>query len=136
MIIDYNLRFSDGQVPPSPVSQDFASTNAIDTEYANHNLGAGTPLWVVCVLNDTQSGTTGETLYATVLDCATSGGTYEVLLTGQSYSGGELKAGLHLLVTPLPAKHKRYLQLKFTPNDGLVWTGTQDAYLALAAPRT
>ncbi len=136
MILDYNLLFSDGQTPPTPLSADFNATNVIDTEYADHNLGAGTPLWVVCVLNDTQSGTTGETLGIILKHCATSGGTYINLLAGLTYSGGELKQGLHLMATPLPAKHKRYLSITYDGNVGLVWTGTVDAYLALNAPRT
>ena len=136
MIMDYNLVFSDAQVPPTPVSADFASTNLIDTEYADHNLGAGTPIWVVCVLNDGQSGTTAETLSVELRDCATSGGTYVAILEGYSWSGGELTVGRHLLAVPLPTKHKRYLRLYFDCSAGLVWTGTIDAYLALNAPRT
>lgn len=135
MIMDDNLIFSDAQVPPTPISADFASTNTIDTEVALSNIGAGTPLWVVVKMNDKQTGTTAETLSVELQDCTTTGGTYAYILEGRSFSGGEFVNAPTLLAVPFPAESRRHLRISYDCNSGLVWTGTVDAYISLNAPR-
>ncbi len=112
------------------------STSTLDMEFANPNLGAGTPIWLWCRVNTTFAGV-GETLDAQLQDCATSGGTYNKIAQGFAFSNGEAVKGLDLLTIPLPAKHKRYLKLMYTTSTGSGWTaGNIDAFLTLAAPRT
>ena len=135
MIMDNNLIFSDAQVPPTPLSADFVSTNVLDTEVATSNIGAGTPLWVVVKMNDKQTGTTAETLAIELRDCTTSGGTYATIAEGKTFSGGEFVNAPTLLAIPIPATSRRYLQINYDGNVGLVWTGTVDAYIALNAPK-
>jgi len=135
MILDDNLIFDSNHTIPTPLSADFTSTNIIDTEVALSNLGAGTPLWVVVKMLNKQTGTTGETLSVELQDCTTSGGTFAAILEGRSFSGGEFTTAPTLLAAPLPAHHRRYLQISYDGNAGLVWTGGVDAYIALNAPR-
>jgi len=136
MIMDDNLIFSDAQVPPTPLSGDFTSTDSIDTEVASSNLGAGTPIWVIVKMNDIQIGTTAETLQIDVTDCTATSGTYAAIIMGRIFTGGEFVKAPTLLAAPLPADHRRYLQINYSGNTGLVWTGTVDAYLSLNAPKT
>ena len=135
MILDYNLMMSDDQAIPTPVSADFASTNTLDTEVVDSNLGAGTPLWVVVQMKNKQTGTTAETLAVGLQDCATSGGTYATIALGRTFSGGEFIYAPTLMAIPLPANHKRYLKILYDCNAELVWTGSVSAYLSLNAPK-
>ena len=136
MIMDNNLIFSDAQVPPTPLSADFVSTNVLDTEVALSNIGPGTPLWVIVKMNDIQIGTTAETLSVELQDCTTSGGTFAVIAEGKTFSGGEFANAPTLLAIPIPTVSRRYLKISYDGNAGLVWTGTVDAYIALNAPRS
>jgi hypothetical protein len=135
MILDDKLIFDSNHTIPTPVSADFTSTYTIDTEVADFNAGAGTPLWVVVKMLNKQTGTTGETLSVELQDCTTSGGTYAYILEGRTFSGGEFASAPTLLCVPLPAHHRRYLKISYDCNSGLVWTGGVDAYLALNPPR-
>jgi hypothetical protein len=115
-------------------------TNVLDVgEVANPNLGAGTPIWLYCMVNTTFSPCTGTTatLQAILQDCATSGGTWASILAGYAFSNGEITKGVNLLTVPLPAKHKRYLKLIYTTATGSGWiAGNIDALLTPNAPRT
>ena len=136
MIMDDNLIFSDAQVPPTPLSADFQSTNTIDTEVALSYIGAGTPLWVIVKMNDKQTGTTAETLSVELQDATTTGGTYAIIAEGKTFSGGEFVNAPHLMAIPIPAISRRHLRINYDGNAGLVWTGTVDAYIALNAPKS
>lgn len=132
MIMDYNLVLSDGQSIVTTASID--STNTLDTEVANSNLGSGTPIWVICRVSTAFTGS--GTLAVVFKDCATSGGTYVSRFTTVAYSLGETDAfGDDLLVMPLPQEHQRYIKLTYTNGHNSAAAGAVDAYLALNDPR-
>jgi Bbp16 len=136
MFLD-KMVFSDAQAVTA--SGATASTNVLDTEVASSNLGAGTPIWLVCRVNTTFVVCTGTTCTfdAALQDCATSGGTYTQIAQGFAYSTAEILKGLDLLTTPLPAVHKRYLKLVYTVATGSGFnSGAIEAFLTTAAPRT
>jgi hypothetical protein len=111
------------------------STNVIDTENTDSNLGAGTALWLVCRVNTLFAGTSG-TFVVKLQHCATSGGTYLDLLVSPSYTTTQLVKGFDLLTVPLPVENMRYLKLTYTQATGSGYTaGKIDAYLAPSAPR-
>ena len=114
-------------------------TNVVDTEVANSNQGAGTPIWLVVQVSTSLVGATGtaNTMAASLQDCATSGGTYTTIVTGYAFSVAEVLKGINLLSIPLPAKHKRYLGVIYTTGTGSGWlSGNVNAFLSTVAPRT
>ena len=131
MIMDYNAQFSDAQSAVTTAS--ISSTNVLDTEVADSNVGSGTPIWVICRVN---TAFTGSGLITIALqDCATSGGTYVSRLATATLSLLETDAvGDDLLVVPLPSEHQRYLKLLYTNTHGSAATGAVDAYLCLNDP--
>lgn len=128
--------FSDAQA--ITLSGNTTGTNILDMEFADPNLGAGTPLWLWCRVGTTLVEVTSgsDTLQGILYDCATSGGTWTQLLAGFAFSGRECVKGLDLLTTPLPRKHKRYLRLLYATATGSGWSaGNIDAFLTLNASR-
>ena len=131
MIMDYNAQFSDAQSAVTTAS--ISSTNVLDTEVADSNVGSGTPIWVVCRVGTAFSGS--GVLTVALQDCATSGGTYVTRLTTATLSLLECDAvGDDLLVTPLPSEHQRYLKLLYTNTHNSGAAGAIDAYLCLNDP--
>lgn len=133
MIIDYNNIFSDAQECLSTAT----STNVIDTEVADSNLGAGTPIWLHVKVNTafaiaTSTSTGGYYIFQ---DCATSGGTYETLLQSGDQSSGIYVKGYDVLTVPLPNKHMRYLRGRWVSSGASCSAGKLDAFLAAHAPR-
>jgi hypothetical protein len=125
--------FSDAQT--STASTVFNSTNTVDTENTDSNLGAGTALWLVCRVNTAFAGTSGTYVVA-LQHCATSGGTYLDLIKSATYTTAQLVKGFDLLTTPLSVENQRYLKLTYTSATGTGYpTGKIDAYLSAVAPR-
>ena len=111
------------------------STNVLDTENTDSNIGAGTPLWLVCRVNTAFAGTSG-TFIVKLQHCATSGGTYLDLLVSPTYTTTQLVKGFDLLTVPLPVDNQRYLKLTYTQATGSGYTaGKIDAYITVIAPR-
>ena len=132
MIIDKAV-FSDAQAQTASTVE--YSTNVYDTEVANSNIGAGTPIWLVCKVNTTFSGTSG-TMVVALQHCATSGGTYADLLISVTHTTALLAKGYDCLTTPLPSENLRYLRMRYTPATGSGYTaGKFDAFLTTNAPR-
>ena len=133
MLMDYNAQFSDNQSLVKTATGTTVSTNVIDTEYADSNLGAGTPIWIVCKVH---TAVTCNGLSVNFEDCATSGGTFVVRYVSEAYSTGAVDAaGDDLMVIPMPTEHQRYVRLQYNLL-ATIGAGTADAYLTTNAPRT
>ena len=131
-VLDW-MQFSDAQTSTS--STVFNSTNTLDTEATDSNLGAGTPIWLVTRVNTAFAGTSG-TYIVKLQHCATSGGTYLDLLVSATYTTTQLVKGFDLMTVPLPVEHQRYLKLTYTQATGTGYpTGKIDAFLTTQAPR-
>lgn len=128
MIMDSNAVFSDAQSFTSTA----ASTNVIDCQVADANLGSGTPIWLVCRVNTAFNGSGAIT--ATLQTCATSGGTYLTVVSGRSLSTADSTAGDDVLTIPLPPDHLRFLRVYYTVTHNSAAAGAVDAYLAANAP--
>ena len=113
-----------------------AGTNVWDTEAADSNLGAGTPVWVICRVSTAfTTASAGDTLIADLEQCATSGGTYTDLLKSATFTVGQLVKGFNVLTAGLPAKHLRYLRFNYNYASGSGFTaGAVNAYPTLNAP--
>jgi hypothetical protein len=110
------------------------STNVLDTEVADSNLGGGTPIWLVCRVNTTFSGTSGTMIVA--LQDGSVSGTLNDKIISQTFTTVLLSKGADLLTIPLPVDHLRYLRMRYTPATGTGYTaGKIDAFLTLSAPR-
>ena len=131
MVIQYE--FSDAQAQTASSVE--YSTNVLDTEATDSNIGAGTPIWLYCRVNTAFSGTSG-TLVAALQHCASSGGTYLDLVVSPTYTTTQLVKGFDLLTVPLPVENQRYLRMRYTPATGSGYTaGKIDAFLTTQAPR-
>jgi len=131
MILDYNAQFSDAQTLVA-ASLIFPATYDIDCESGVSDLGAGTPIWVVCKVNTVCAGL--ATISVALQDSA-AGSTYVTRYTTYAYSLGQVDAvGNTLLSMPLPADHARYLRLLYTITTSAT-AGAVDAFLCNAPPR-
>jgi len=131
MIIDHMV-FSDAQAQTASTVE--YSTNTLDTEVANSDLGGGTPIWLVCRVNTTFAGTSGTMVVA--LQDGSVSGTLNDKIISQTFTTVLLAKGFDLLTIPLPVDHLRYLRMRYTPATGSGYTaGKIDAFLTLNAPR-
>jgi len=138
MIIDSNNVFSDAQSLVASNSTDIASTNIIDWEVADPNLGGGTPVWLNVNASAKIEGTAGS-MTVELQSCATEGGTYATDVASKDWTNAELEAGaagLQLLTVPIPRDHKRFMKVQYNKTDQVCdVTGTVEAYLTSGAPR-
>lgn len=131
MLLD-KMQFSDAQAQTASTVE--YSTNVLDTEFADSNLGGGTPIWLVCRVNTTFSGTSGTFIVA--LQEGSVSGTFVNKIVSPTYTTALLVKGFDLLTIPLPVDHLRYLRIGYTPATGSGYTaGKLDAFLTLNAPR-
>lgn len=103
--IDAKLLMSDSQA----LTATAASTNVIDFEVANPNMGEGTKV-VVKVICETALGGTDPTITFTLQDSADNS-TFATLLATEQYSS--LSAG-DVIDIPLPEDHARYTRMYYT----------------------
>ncbi len=122
-LLDKKLEFSDAQAVTSTAD----STNTLDMQVADANLGAGKPLWLIVEVGETFANATS--MKVTLQDSATdfSGAT---LIDSKVHLEAALVKGFRLLAVPLPAEHKRYLKLVYTVS-GTHNAGAVNAYLTM-----
>ena len=135
MKLDTKLEFSSNQqLTGTPGATD--STNVLDLQNADPNIGAGTPIWLICRVTAGFSPSASVNLYVELKD-ASDGSTYAVIHRGPLWQGssGTLDSGDPLLYSPLPAFLRRWLKLTFTTAGTTITAGKVDAFLTLAAPR-
>lgn len=127
MILDAQLQFSDSQA----VTAAAASTNYIDLG-AVRDIGTGQDLYVVvvCEVGMTDSGSDSTLAVALEGDSSTSfspDGTQDLFVFPAVSAAGTVKiAKLDPGSAPL---QYRYIQLRYTPANGNLTTGTFSAYL-------
>ncbi len=135
MKLDTKLEFSSDQELPGTVGSN-DSTNVLDLQNADPNIGAGTPIWLICRVTAGFSPSTAVNLYVEVKD-ASDGSTYAVIHRSPLFQGstGALDKGDPLLYSPLPAFLRRWLKLTYITAGTSLTAGKVDAFLTLAAPR-
>jgi len=109
MKLDTKLEFSDNQtLTGTPGATD--SSNVLDLQNADPNIGAGTPIWLICRVTTEFAPTTSVNLYVEVRD-ASDGSTYSVIHRSPLFQGssGTLDASDPILYSPLPAFLRRWL---------------------------
>ena len=108
-LMDYALIFSDEQDLSGAGS--VASTNVIDFEKTNPNLGDGTPLVVRVFVNT--AFTTLTSLKVTIQHGATSTPATD-LVSGPAVAQASLVAGYEFPRLMIPQTHLRYMRLYYT----------------------
>ena len=112
-IVDLKQELSDQQDGGSFTTGVNASTNVIDTELVDSNIGAGSPLRVnVTVGSEAVVGTTS--LVQAVLEESADNSTYTTLLAGVAIAEATLVAGAVMLRAVVPDNNKRYLRISYT----------------------
>lgn len=130
------MEFSDAQALTVTTGETVA-TNMLDLQVADPNQGAGTPIYLVISVNTQIVPTTSAGLYWELED-ASDGSTFNPIMRGETRynsTSGELDAGQVIYAGPIPAEHRRYLQLVYTSSVTTLSAGNMDAYLSLAPPR-
>ena len=96
------------------VTADAASTNLIDLDKANIRLGAGTPMWIIARIGDTDWATIVSLEIILQTDTDTTFTTALKIYKLGRFSLAELVAGALLLNTPMPhMKYQRYMRIFF-----------------------
>ena len=135
MIIDANNVFMNAQ-ELSDTSAAEVSTDLVDFEAANPNLGGGTPIWLHCRVNVAHAGPAGQLVAVQLESSDSASGTYTDDLVSRTWSVLEMTAGTELLTTPIPLKHLRYMRVAFTKTGAGFSAGSIDAFLTSGAPRS
>lgn len=124
-MIDRQYRFSNDQA----VTATAASTDYVDLKSTKRNLGDGTPLWIVvlCSLAMTDAGsdsTLAVTLESDDNTAFSSPTTVQTIGTfaALSAAGTRFQQRLQPITTP-----EQYIQLKYTPANGNLSTGSFSA---------
>lgn len=130
------MEFSDAQAL-TVTTGETVSTNMVDLQVTDPNQGAGTPVYLVISVNTAIAPATSVGLYWELED-ASDGSTFTPIMRGETRynsTSGELDAGQVIYAGPIPAEHRRYLQLVYTSSGVTLSAGNMDAYLSLAPPR-
>jgi len=138
MILDSKLEFSDAQAICLSIATSTDSTNVLDLQVADPNIGAGTPIWLIVRVN-TLFAPTLATLLVEPRDAdgANSLSLATAIMFSKTFSGSldELEAGDILISMPLPANIRRYMKILYTTAGSTLTAGKLDAFLSLTAPR-
>lgn len=127
MYVDSQLLFSDAQA----VTAAAASTNSIDLG-AVRDIGTGEPLYIVCVCDVAMTDASSNSTLAVTLE-GDSSTTFtpdgsDALFTFSALSAaGTVK---YARLNPAMASNYRYLQLRYTPANGDLSTGSFTAFIA------
>ncbi len=125
-LYDVMFEFSDAQA----ITTDANSTNVIDMQAADLEMGSGTPIWLNVRVNTTFAGGTSliVSLYAHTAASTIESGT-QIIASG-SFLQAALTAGAWILRVPLPADFDtaRYVGLHYD-DTGAFTAGAVDAWL-------
>jgi len=125
---DKYLIFSDAQAETTVAAHD--STNVIDTQVANSNLGEGKPLKLYCKVNTAFTSGGAATLVVS-LQSSADDSTYVVEAQSREFALADLVAGLDLLSIDIPRKHRRYLKMVYTIGTAVMTAGAIDAWIGI-----
>jgi len=135
MIVDENLEFSDAQTLVAAAAE-ITSEDTVDLQVADPQYGAGTPLWLIVQVHTAVTCTATADLQVDFKH-SDDGSTWVDIVAARSFSTtlDPLTKGGYLIVQPLPAALRRYLELTYTPSATLD-TGAVSAYISNCAPNT
>lgn len=127
MYVDSQLLFSDAQA----VTAAAASTNSIDLG-AVRDIGTGQDLYVVCVCDVAMTDSGSDSTLAVTLEgdsttTFTPDGSSELFTFAAAAAAGTVK--IAKLSPAMAALQYRYIQLKYTPANGNLTTGTFTAFI-------
>lgn len=108
-----------------------ASTNQIDCGIANANLGAGTPIWLVIETTEASDSADDKETVSFALQDSADNQTYASIYATPALAQTALVAGKRILTMPLPAAHRRYLQVAATVATTNTSKGKFRAFLTL-----
>jgi hypothetical protein len=131
-VLDYDLIFSDAQAQTSVASHN--STNTIDFQTANTNIGAGTPLYFVFRVNTTFTSSSSAT-FSLSLQHSSDGTTWNALASTATTLGYALFTAGKVWSFSLPTVHERYLKVVYAIGTAVLSAGKWDSYIALSQPR-
>lgn len=129
MFMDAQNLFSDAQA----ITATAASTNYIDLQ-AVRNIGVGQPLYVVCVVDVAFTDASSDSTLTVALE-GDSTTTFSPDATRDLFTFAALSAAGTVKIAPLQPgggpEGYRYIQLKYTPANGNLSTGSITAFLAV-----
>lgn len=127
-MLDAKLIFSDAQAETTAAAHD--STNIIDTEIANSNLGEGSQLKLYVKVNTTfTSG--GSATMIVALQSSADNSTYVSEAISRTWAVADMTAGTDLLCINIPREHRRYLKLVYTIGTAAMTAGAIDAWIGI-----
>lgn len=132
-VLDYDLIFSDAQAQTSVASHN--STNTVDFQTANVNIGAGTPLYFVFRVNTAFACTLGSGTFSLSLQHSSDGTTWNILAGSALALGYALFTAGKVWSFSLPTVHERYLKVVYVIATAVLTGGKWDSYIALSQPR-
>lgn len=125
MILDKQLEFCSSQA----VTATAASTNLIDFG-AVRDMGTGTPLYVVCVCTVAMTDASSDSTLAVALEGdSTTSVTPDYTRTLFTFSAVSPAGTVKIAALGPDDLNLQYAQLKFTPANGNLTTGSFSAYL-------
>jgi len=127
-ILDSTLEFSDAQALTTQTTT--ASTDVVDCNIADANLGAGTPKRIVVEVN-TLFASSGSATLAVLFQDSADNSSWVTRWTTQTFALSVLTAGKKLAQWTLPANHLRYVRIAYTIGSAAFTAGKVDAYICL-----
>ncbi len=124
MLIDKNLIFSDAQAITATAN----STNEIDCGEANANLGAGWPLIINFVIEESFATLTSLTIS---LRHGASTGPTTSLVSLAAITATKLTKGAYVPEIMIPSQHLRYLALLYTVSGNDATAGKITAFIGI-----
>lgn len=100
-----------------------ASTNLLDFEVADPNLGEGTKVSAIFIVT---TAFDGDATVAFEIQDSADGSTFNTLVKGETLTTPAAGAGF---VAPLPNKHEQYLRAYYTVTQTTATTGAVTAFL-------
>ena len=111
-ILDIKQELSDNQDGSSFTVGTNASTNVIDTELVQSNIGAGSPLRLNVTVGSEAVAGTSSTVQA-ILEESADNSTYTTLMAGVAIAEASLTVGAVLFKGVVPDNNKRYLRVNY-----------------------
>ena len=131
MIIDVLSELSDNQDASSfTAAGPNASTNVIDTQKADRNLGEGTQLILYASVGDTAIAGTSSTL-AVILEDSPDNSTWTTRLQSEPIAEASLVAGAEIFRGAIPEKTQRYLRINWDVGAADLTAGKVNAHIGI-----
>lgn len=130
MLLDANWVFSDNQ-DISADSGTVTSTNIVDLQVADPDVGSGSPLWIIILAQSTFAGASMNVTPA--VEESDDNSTWLLYTRTKNYTVGELTQGTLMMGMTLQTTTKRYLRVRYYNGGSSGWTTANvDAFLTTA----